>query len=345
MKIFKNKAVAIVVMVAAILLSSLYGIAKKPDVEVLEGGVELNESLQTGYLAQYIVDEADVLSPKAEKSLGIYNANWDKMVGCIMAVVTVRTDGAVSAEDMAWTWARDLQLGENDAIFLLDAQQRTYSLVASGWSYDLVAAQSPSFVDSCVGDGVNEGDDEAAILRLAGEMHLLYGQGSGYNGERASLVSGVISLVVLAAVLVLVFSLLDGIRYSSWYGRYGSMPVPPVVYRPVLWWHRPGSRWYRRRYSTYRNHPPRDPRPPRGPGSSGGPRPPVGGGSYRPPRSNPPRSGSFGGGRGGGFGSTRSGSFGGSRGGSFGGSRGGSFGGRSRGGGGSRGGSFGGGRR
>ncbi len=32
MKIFKNKAVAIVVMVAAILLSSLYGIAKKPDV-------------------------------------------------------------------------------------------------------------------------------------------------------------------------------------------------------------------------------------------------------------------------------------------------------------------------
>ena len=154
--------------------------------------------------------------------------------------------------------------------------------------------------------------------------------------------AGAAAGVVLLVVLVLLFNCLDGIRYNSWSARYGGMAVPPVVYRPIFWWHRPGSAWFTRR----RRPPPRPPRGPRPP-MSGGPRPP------RPPMggSTPPRSGSFGGGsRGGGFGRfPGSGSFGGGRRGGFGGSRGGSFGGGSRGGGfgggGSRGGGFGGGSR
>ena len=37
MKVFKNKAVAILVMVAAIVLSSLYGLSKKPAVDLPDG--------------------------------------------------------------------------------------------------------------------------------------------------------------------------------------------------------------------------------------------------------------------------------------------------------------------
>ncbi len=339
MKVFKNKAVAILVMVAAIVLSSLYGLSKKPAVDLPDGGARLDESISTAAFQPYIVDEAGVLSSKTEKSLSLYNANWDRMTGGIMAVVTVKSTAPGSAEDAAWAWADSLELGENDAILLI-CPGGDYSVVASGRFYDTLAAQPASFVDAAMTEGVQREDYDGAALSLFGQLHLVFSRTSSYSGGGAeSVVSAVVPLILLLVVLVVVFTLIDGIRYSSWYGRYGTMMAPPVVYRPILWWHRPGSRWYRRR----RTPPP--PRGPRGPGPrppmGGGPRPPAGGGSYRPPRSSPPRSspprsGSFGGGsRGGGFGGGRSGSFGGgSRGGGFGGgSRGGSFGGGSRGGG------------
>ena len=329
MKVFKNKAVAILVMVAAIVLSSLYGLSRRPAVDLPDGSARLDESLGTAAFQKYIVDEAGVLSGKTEKSLSLYNANWDRMTGGIMAVVTVKSTAPGSAEDAAWAWADSLELGENDAILLI-CPGGDYSVVASGRFYDTLAAQPASFVDAAMAEGVQREDYDSAALGLFAQLHLVFSRTSSDSGGGAeSVVSAVVPLIILLVVLVVLFSLIDGIRYSSWYGRYGTMTAPPVVYRPILWWHRPGSRWYRRR----RMPPP--PRGPRGPGPrppmGGGPRPPMGGGSSRPPRS-----GSFGGGsRGGSFGGGRSGGFGGgSRGGSFGGgSRGGSFGGGSRGGG------------
>ena len=326
MKFFKKKGVAMAVMVLAIVLSSLYGLYKRPEVTVPEGSDKLDTSLSTAAFRQYVVDQADILSDKTEETVSLYNANWDQMAGSILAVVTVDTDGTETAEDLAWDWAGSLQLGENDAILLLDAGTGDYNLVASGRFYDMLSAQSPSYVDNLLSADVEAGQYDAGVLSLFSGLHVLMSDTYAARGTGA--VSTAISLtgiIVLVVVLVAVFSVIDGIRYSLWFGRYGTMGVPPVVYRPILWWHRPGSAWYRRR----RNPPP--PRGPRGPGGFG-PRPPMGGGSARPPRS-----GSFGGGRGGSFGSGRSGSFGGGRGGGFGGSRGGSFGG-------SRGGGFGGGR-
>lgn len=353
MKLFKNKAFAVLVLIAAIVLSSLYGLSKRPQVETPEGGAALDDSLSTAYLSAYVVDEAGVLSANTEKSVLIYDANWDKMAGGILAVVTTE-DVAGSIDDAAWRWAEDLLLGEDDAILLIDARARDYRLVASGDFYDRLAAQPASFVDAAMAGCVQQGDYDGGVLSLMGQIHLLYGAsggGSGYGGGVFSVIGALVPIVLLLVVLVVLFSLVDSLRYSSWYGRYGTMPVPPVVYRPILWWHRPGGRWYRRRRSP--PPPPRGPgpRPPMGGGPGaprppvgGGPRPPMGGGT-RPPMggsrpSSPPRSGSFGGGsRGGGFGGSRGGGFGGGSrgggfgGGSFGGGRSGSFGGGGRGGG------------
>ncbi len=345
MKLLKNKAFAAFVLIAAIALSSLYGLSKRPQVEVPEGGAALDDSLSTAYLSAYLVDEANVLSAGAEKSILLYNANWDKSNRGILAVVTTQGTASLGGiEEAAWTWAEDLLLGENDAILLIDAGAEDYRLVASGSFYDLLAAQSTSFVDACMAGYVQQKDYSGGVLNLMGQLHLLL-QPYGSGGEGGSGVFGVIAalipIVLLLIFLIVLFTMVDSLRYSSWYGRYGGMPVPPVVYRPILWWHRPGSRWYRRHYAP---PPPRHrgpgPRPPMG-GGPRGPRPPMGGGP-RPPMGGgftPPRSGSFGGGsRGGSFGGPRSGSFGGgsrsggfgggSRGGSFGGGRGGGFGGR-----------------
>ncbi len=349
MKLLKNRGFAVIVLIAAIALSSLYGLSKKPAVEIPEGGAALNENLSTGYLRDYVVDEANLLSSATEKAILLYDANWDEQLHCILAVVTQRNTADV--EDAAWDWAERLQLGEDDAILLLDAGARDYRLVASGRMYDRIAAQSASFVDACLSEYVDGGDYDGGVVNLLSQLHLVispaYQMDPFFSGGGVlGIIAAVVPVVVLIIFLIVLFNVIDGIRYSGWYGRYGTMPVPPVVYRPILWWHRPGSRWFRRRHAP--------PSPPRGPGGFGGgprpPRPPMGGGPRppRPPRppmgggTRPPRSGSFGGGRPGSFGG---GSFGGgSRGGGFGG---GSFGGGSRGGGfgGSRGGSFGGGGR
>ena len=354
MKFFKKKSVAIIVMVAAILLSCAIGAAKKPlnsgPVQEVPGAA-LDSSLETAYVRQFIVDDADVLSAKTEEQLSLYNANWDAMVGSIMAVVTV--NGTVSgAEDAAWEWAEYLELGAHDAILLMDAASGDYKVVASGAFYDLIAAQSGSFVDTALYNYTAGGEYNEAALSLFSRIHGLMEAPAVQGGSVQSTVSfgAVLGIILLIAVIILIFSIIDDIRFSGWNARYGRAPVPPVVYRPILWWHGPGSSWYRRRRTP--TVVVTSPRPP-----MGGGRPPVGG-NHRPPMGGtrpmtPPRggsvhrSGSFGGSRGGNFGgSSRGGGFGGSsRGGSFGGGRGGSFGGSSRGGsfgGGSRGGGFGG---
>lgn len=371
MKLLKNRAFAAIVLIAAIVLSSLWGLSRKPEVEVPEGGAPLDETVSTSYLDPYILDNAHVLSFRTEKMIGIYGANWDKMFGGILAVVTEdRVSGDL--EDAAWDLAERIGsngLGENDAILLIDAGAGDYRLIASGRFYDRLAAQPASFVDGCLYEYAQKSDYDGGVTNLLGQLHLIltggsYQEDAFFTGGAGvfSIIASLIPVIVLVIFLVVLFNTIDSIRYSSWYGRYGTMAVPPVVYRPIFWWHRPGSRWFRRRRPPSGGH--RPPPPPGGPGGpggfGGGPRPPMGGGTRpptggntRPPmggssRPNPPHGGSFGGSFGSGSfgGGPRGGSFGGgSRGGSFGGgSRSGGFGGGSRGGG-SRGGSFGGGSR
>ena len=344
MKFFQKRGVAIVVLILAIVASSAWGLHKTPAVSTPEGGEKLDPSLSTAAFTQYVRDDAGVLSDKTEEAIGLYNANWDKMFGSIMAVVT--TESANDIENAAYDYAIEMQLAENDAILVIAKQQQDYYLVASGDFYDLLSGLSQSFVASCMADNVQKGDYDAAVRSLCAALHVELSQ--QYQQSEAALdeaANGVMFIMILIIFFV-IWIMLDGMRYRRYRRRYmmPGMGVPTVMYHPIFWGRRP----------------PRGPRPPRSGGPrppqggpkppQGGPRPPYGGGSSggnrRPPQ--PPRrpsgsGNSFGGfgstGRGGGFGSGGSfGGFGGGRGGGFGG--GGSFGGF----GGSRGGGFGGGR-
>ena len=332
MKFFQKRGVAIVVLILAIVASSAWGLHKTPAVSTPEGGEKLDPSLSTAAFTQYVRDDADVLSDKTEEAIGLYNANWDKMFGSIMAVVT--TESANDIENAAYDYAIEMQLAENDAILVIAKQQQDYYLLASGDFYDLLSGLSQSFVASCMADNVQKGDYDAAVRSLCAALHVelsqQYQQSEAVLDEAAN---GVMFIMILIIFFVL-WIMLDGMRYRRYRRRYmmPGMGVPTVMYHPIFWGRRP----------------PRGPRPP----CSGGPRPPQGGrgsssGNRRPPQQPRRPSGgsgnSFGGfgssGRGGGFGSGNFGGFGGSsRGGGFGG--GGSFGGF----GGSRGGGFGGGR-
>ena len=343
MKFFQKRGVAIAVLILAIIASGAWGLHKAPAVSTPEGGEKLDPSLSTAAFTQYVRDEADILSDKTEEAVGLYNANWDKMFGSIMAVVT--TESANDLDSIAWEYANQMELAPDDAILVIAEQEGSYYLLPSGSFRSLLESLSQSFVASCMADGVQKGDYDAAVRSLCAALHVELSQ--QYQQSEAALdeaANGVMFIMILIIFFVL-WIMLDGMRYRRYRRRYRmpGMGVPTVMYHPIFWGRRP----------------PRGPRPPR----SGGPRPPQGG--PRPPRSGsssggnrrPPQQprrpsgsgGSFGGfgstGRGGGFGSGSVGGFGSSRGGGFGGSRGGGFGGRRGGGfGGGRSGGFGGGR-
>ena len=348
MKFFQKRGVAVAVLVLAIIASSAWGLYKAPAVTTPSGGEKLDTSLSTAAFEQYVQDDADLLSGRTEEAVSLYNANWDKMFGSIMAVVTVQS--ADDLENTAYDYADTMQLGTNDAILLIAKQQQDYYLIASGSFYDLLSGLSQSFVSSCMEGGVQKGDYDAAVQELCAQLHVELSQQYQKNETAQNDAGTAMSFVLLLVLLFLIWIWLDRLRYNRYRRRYmmPGMGVPTVMYHPIFWGRRP----------------PRGPRPPRSGGPrppQGGPRPPHGGGSSggdrRPPQQPRRPSGgsgnSFGGfgssGRGGGFGSGNFGGFGGSsRGGGFGGfgggSRGGGFGGGRSGGfgGGGRGGGFGG---
>ena len=342
MKFFQKRSVAAVIMVLAILTGIALGQARKASwtSQPEMGGAPFDGGLSTAPFERYIEDRAGVLSPQTEKRLSLYNANWDQLGHSVLAVVTLAEDPG-NLEDAAWEWAGALELGEDDAILVMSLGARDSYLRSSGRFYDRFGGQESGYLNRYLYEGFEAGDYGGAVLNLFVHVHSLFGDeasSGAYGGVDAAAV--LLTLLPLLVVFLVISSVADRVRYDTWYGRYGGMPSPPVVFRPILFWHGPG--WYRRR-------PPRPPRPPGRPGGPfGGPFGPgpgsfggggfggggrIGGGSFG-------RGGGFGGGRtgggsfgrGGGFGGGRTGgsSFGGGRGGGFGGGRsgGGGFGGR-----------------
>ena len=337
MKFFEKRGIAVVVLILAVVLSSVWGISKRPAVEVPSGAAPIDQNLPTGGVEPYVVDNANILSDKTEEAICLYNANWDKDIQAIIAVVTVKNAGDL--ENVGYDWAYQLELGEDDAILVIDAGTRDYKLVASGGFYDFFASLSPSFVDTCMYGGVKDKDYNDAVTELFGNVHVELGRYTSGGGESSIGSTAVAFLFVLLFVFI-IWLIIDKIRYDNYRRRYvrPGMGAPTVIYHPIFWGR---TSWYRpapvRPYTPPVNHN-NDHRPN---GFGGGTRPPMGGGFSSSHSSRPSGGfGSFGGGRGGGFGG---GSFGGTRGGGFsGGSRGGFSGGRGGGFGGGRGGGFGG---
>lgn len=239
MKFFQKRGVAIVVLILAIVASSAWGLHKAPAVSTPEGGEKLDPSLSTAAFTQYVRDEADILSDKTEEAVGLYNANWDKMFGSIMAVVT--TESANDIENAAYDYAIEMQLAENDAILVIAKQQQDYYLLASGDFYDLLSGLSQSFVASCMADGVQKGDYDAAVRSLCAALHVELSQ--QYQQSEAALdeaANGVMFIMILIIFFVL-WIMLDGMRYRRYRRRYmmPGMGVPTVMYHPIFWGRRP----------------------------------------------------------------------------------------------------------
>ena len=362
-------------LLTAVMIAAAVGIGQSKGgavtAPVPEPAAGLDESLSTAGYDKWIWDGADILSAATERQVCLYNANWDFRYNSVVALVT--TDSTNDLEEFAWDQGSDLGLGEGDAILAVSAREEDW-FVAPGDDFSTILTNR--VVDQL--EDILSGDlNDKTVLAFYEALNQVYldnfGLGNaepdgfyGYDDSGDTMV-GVIMLVFILIAIVVVVNAIDRMRYNTYRQRYYGVVNPPVMFRPIFFWHGPGTAWYRR---NWRQSPPPPPRPPRGPGggfggssgfsggsSSGfggrGNPGPRGGGTFGGRPSGGGRSGGFGGSFGGGgfgggsFGGSRGGGFGGGRSGGFGGgSRGGGFGGGSRGGGGfsgggSRGGGFG----
>lgn len=358
MKFLQKRSVAAMVMVLAIAAGIFIGQAKRPD-ETAQASTSVTGSYQ------YVMDSQDVISEDTKAYIDAMNASLFAQTGAQIAVEVVDTTGEESIGDFTAREFDRLGVGSaerNNGVLLVLALKNMYNGApvgdyymgwGSGWSsseqqalqsilwtymendfaagdYDAAVRTTFDALIDYMADGYGVTVKENYIPAVPESYHAVAGGYESVSTGYFAPTFGVLvsDLVMLVIVLLVVWIILDGVRYSRYRRRYlrPGMGRPTVLYYPIFWG-RP------RRYRA-----PRPPRPPRRPPPRG-PRPPHNSGGFG--------GGFFGGGSFGG-GSFGSGSFGsgagrGGFGGSFGGGAGrGGFGGGSFGGGAGRGG-FGGG--
>lgn len=338
----KSYTVGWVVLVLAIVAAVILGQVRKPygGAPAPEQAAHLDTGLDTSYVEQFLYDKADVLDSDTEELLALYNANWDYRYNSVVAFFSVDSVSG-SAEDYAYDLGEDYGLGDGDALLLVVEDTDEFQFV---WGSDFDGIMNGKAMDS-LGEAMSTKDWDHDVSSFYSVLDTVYrdnfglgnadvaGPGDGYAGYYSG--AWILYLILFLVILYLVLSAIDRSRYNAYRAQYYGVANPPVMFRPIFFWHGPRYGWYTRHW--HRPPPPPPPRSPRPP-TGGGPRPGggsrpsggFGGAGARPSRGSgfSHGGGSFGGSRGGGF-SRGGGSFGGSRGGGFsGGSRGGGFGGR-----------------
>ncbi len=304
MKFFQKRGVAIAVMVLAIVASIAWGQYKKP------------VSLPQVRYGVWVCEDAELLSGTAERLIGQYNAKWNGAYHALCAVATVKSTRNWKLDDYTAVLGENWGLGENDLLLLLvDAADGPTYYVNGGAAImnELTAADRSRIQYVLDVDVYAERWDDAvsdlfAVLDTVYAAH--YGGASGGNSgggalsddgreDTAGSALKIFLLVLLAALVIWI--VLDRLRYDRYRRRAASGTAPAVRYVPVFWGRNPYKRSPTVKPQPHTNY-----------------RPPSGGGSHvRPsspsrPSSGFGRTGGFGGGsRGGGM--TRGGGFGGGR--------------------------------
>ena len=284
MKFFQKRAVAAVVLILAIVAGVVIGQAKKPDT-----GGQASTAIVGSYT--YVYDYAGVLTDETMEHIDAMNASLFAQTGAQILVSVVNSTGGADIMDYASDLGNSYGVGSaernNGVVMLLALDNISQSglmgdycvVVGTGLEShadDFMSLQS-YYLENDFAAGEYDAGVKATFDAFIAWFADFYGvtiregyipavretysSGSGYyytetHGYVApalgSLVSGV---VVLLVVLLVLWVILDGMRYSRYRRRYlrPGMGRPTVLYYPIFWG-RP-----------QRPRPPRPPRPPKPP--------------------------------------------------------------------------------
>ncbi|MEY8387729.1 TPM domain-containing protein, partial [Oscillospiraceae bacterium 38-13] len=293
MKFLQKRPVAAAIMVLAILAGLALGGARKPSGQAGVAGEFL-----------YIIHNEDgVISRETAEYIEAMNASLFSQTGAQIAVDVVDTTGDLEIIDYADQVFTRQGIGSrerNNGILLVLALRNLYNGVPAGdysiaWGGGFSTGQQHRLEDilfETMEDDFAAGRYDAGVRRTFDEMvdylesvyHVTVTPvpaaaaamgnyqtiSGGYSSVGTAVRAGAVlsMLVTLLVVLLVLWVILDGMRYRSYRRRYWGptvMGIPRPVYYPVFWG---------------RPRPPRRPPPPRrpsrGPGGPGG----FGGGTF-----------------------------------------------------------------
>lgn len=139
MKFFQKTWVAWLCTAAMIGAAVVIGLNKESAAVPEPGEVGLDTSLSTAQFADYIWDQAGVLSDSQERDICLYNANWVQRYDSLIALAVV--DG-VSGDigDYAYSLGEEIELASSDGILVIDVKN-TNGYLAVGPDYPMTDQQ------------------------------------------------------------------------------------------------------------------------------------------------------------------------------------------------------------
>lgn len=238
MKFFKNRAVAWVVLVVAIVGSCLLGMSKKPAV------------VPKVEYYNWISDGAKMLSDATEKTIEQYNAAWDKQYRAVIAVASVDSIRGWTYEKFCAQLGGDWGMGPNDMLLLLVKNSDYY--VACG--DNVLAAMTDSQqakLQSAIEPYYYKNDMDGAVTAFFRQADVVYGQmnssnismynagGESWPEKNYSSGINIGGVLLLIIAIFVVWMLLDKIRYNRYQRRSANttyvVGAPRTVYYPVFW--------------------------------------------------------------------------------------------------------------
>ena len=255
MKLFQKTSVAValtIIMISAAIGIGQWRAASADPVEETAQSTRLDSSLSTAAYTKWIDDQANVLTDQQEEQICLFNANWVKRYDSLIAVAT-RTSIDGKIDDYAYDLGVQIELAAADGILVINTSTGECYL-AVGPDYPMTDSQVSSYMDQYLYEDAMAGKFGDGVVKLFTGVNEFYVDqyGLGYLSKGSSSYNSgtdtIISVIALVVILVVIASILDSLRYTSYRQRYYGVVNPPYVFRPILFWHGPGYGWYQRRW-------------------------------------------------------------------------------------------------
>lgn len=238
MKFFKNRAVAWVVLVVAIVGSCLLGMSKKPAV------------VPKVEYYNWISDGAKMLSDATEKTIEQYNAAWDKQYRAVIAVASVDSIRGWTYEKFCAQLGGDWGMGPNDMLLLLVKNSDYYVACGDNVLAAMTDTQQAK-LQSAIEPYYYKNDMDGAVTAFFRQADVVYGQmnssnismynagGESWPEKNYSSGINIGGVLLLIIAIFVVWMLLDKIRYNRYQRRSANttyvVGAPRTVYYPVFW--------------------------------------------------------------------------------------------------------------
>lgn len=234
-KLFQNRTVALVVLIVAVVLGIIIGQIRKP------------AALPKINYGSWICDSANMLSAETEKTLADYNGNWNQRYGSVIAVATVKSIKGWESNTFADTLGKQWGLGEKDMLLLIYPKETgvDYWVAQGAYLQENQMDSQQNALKAAIENEIYTGGAERGAVALFQQADVFFAQVLGqptWNQTAADTTQwrdrsgvSVFKVILLIIGIIVVWAIIDRIRYGRYRRRVAVNPMPAVSYYPIFW--------------------------------------------------------------------------------------------------------------